>query len=95
MLFKTAQEALDRAQSSAFKHVDISHQLSLLVKHDIVQILKQQKFVLTSLSDVSELLHKGIDSNFTPKKRLLMAIKKVEFYMSFVNEYGVHTLKLR
>jgi hypothetical protein len=60
-----------------------------------VQILKQKKFVLASLSDVTELLRSGIETNFVPKKRLLLAMKKVEFFLSFVNEYGVHTLRFR
>jgi hypothetical protein len=91
----SAQEAVDHAYSSAFKLDGISHELSLLVKNDIVQILKQKKFVLASLSDITELLRSGIETNFVPKKRLLLAMKKVEFFLSFVNEYGVHTLRFR
>jgi|LakMenEpi03Aug12_release.lakeMendotaPanAssembly.Ray.scaffolds.fasta_scaffold705709_2 hypothetical protein len=92
MCFKTPQEALDHAHSAALK-LHISQHLRVIVKCDIVQILKQKKFVLASLSDVRELLHKGIDGNFTPKKRLLVSMKKVEFYMCFANEYGVNLLK--
>ena len=92
MCFKTPQEALDRAHSAALK-LHISQHLRVLVKCDTVKILKQKKFVLASLSDVSELLHKGIDGNVTPKKRLLVSMKKVEFYMCFANEYGVNLLK--
>ncbi|XP_057375591.2 zinc finger HIT domain-containing protein 2-like [Daphnia carinata] len=87
--FETAQEAITCAQFSAQKLLDISDELNLLVRNDLEQILKSRKFLLAALSDISALLHKGADTKCAPVKRLHIAIKKVDFYLSLVNEYDL------
>ncbi|KAI9553871.1 hypothetical protein GHT06_019141 [Daphnia sinensis] len=92
--FETAQEAITCAQISANKLLDISDELNLLVRNDIEQILKNRKFLLAALSDISALLHKGAETKCAPKKRLHIAIKKVDFYLSFVNEYDLTAIQM-
>ena len=94
VVFESAELALENAQTSACELVDVSHQLSLVAKNDVYIILKQPRFVISSLLDVNRLLNIGIDEKNVPKKRVFFAIKKVEFYLSYVNEYGIHDLKM-
>ena len=94
VVFESAELALENAQTSACELVDVSHQLSLVAKNDVYIILKQPRFVISSLLDVNRLLNIGIDEKNVPKKRVFFAIKKVEFYLSYVNDYGIHDLKM-
>ncbi len=94
ILFETAERALEHAQTSACKLVDVSHQLSFLARNDVYHILKQSNYVMASLSDVIHLFHKDVKDKDAPKKRVFLAMKKVEFYLSYVNEYGIRALKL-
>lgn len=91
--FETAQEAINCAQFSANKLFEISDELDLLVRNDIEQIQKSRIFLLAALSDISALLYKGVEAKRAPVKRLHIAIKKVDFYLSLVSEYDLNLFK--
>lgn len=88
-IFKTAQEALECAEIKADELVCLSNDFRLLVRQDVKQIMSKHQFVMASLSDICRLLRKGKEIVCGRKKHLFLAAKKVDFYLSFVKEYGV------
>lgn len=90
VLFSTALEAIEEAKNSACKQFNASPELGKLIEVDVKHIVKQPKFVMASLSDINYLLLTGLQTGL--KRRIFLATKKIEFYMSYVNEHGVSFL---
>lgn len=94
VIFNTAKEALEIAQTSASNLVDASPELRKLVENDVKLIMKQTKFVMAALSDINCLLLTGIKQETVLKRRVFLATKKIEFYLSYIVENGVPLLEL-
>lgn len=93
--FNSDVEAMEHAQITACNRANVSTEITALAKKDVSLILKRPSYVMAALSDIHRLLGKGSDISGLSKRLMFRAMKKVEFYQSYVKEYGVETLNCK
>ena len=84
--FKSAVGAIENAQITACSLAKVTPELNELLKNDVVLLYKRPNYILAALSDIHRLLVK--EEKRSTKRLLYNPIKKVEFYLSYVSEYG-------
>lgn len=86
--FSTAHEAIEHGRMSALA-LNILPDLCSTAKNDVAHVIRDKRLVLASLSDLHQLLDLGTTG--VSKRQLLLVVKKVEFFLSYVNDYGVQS----
>jgi len=85
--FSTAHEAVEHGRMSAMA-LNLLPDLCSTAKNDVAHVIKDKRLVLASLSDLHQLLDLGTTG--LSKRQLMLVVKKIEFFLSYVNDYGVH-----
>ena len=87
--FSSAHSAVEHARMSALAS-DLLPDLCATLNKDVAQIMKDSRLVLASLSDLHQFLDSRAAAELPKKKnKLFMVVKKIEFYLSYVHEYGI------
>jgi hypothetical protein len=85
--FDSATDAVEYARVAACSEANVSVELCPVIKSDVARIMKHKTFILSALSHIHDLIHKSKKLGM-PKRETFLSMKKVEFYLSYVTEFG-------
>ena len=89
--FNSAVEAVEHARVAVINELKPPTQFGAIVKTDVATIMKKKAFILSALSHTRRIFEKAKDKA-AKKRPIFLAAKKINFYLSYVAEYGEFTV---
>jgi hypothetical protein len=83
--FLTASEAINHAEAECH-NIMIPKELTTEFKKDVVCLLKHKRCSLAAFSDLHQWFDKVKDDKSSSKRLILTKQKKIEFFLSYINE---------